>query len=63
MGTMSGEEVQCSRIHEVLRDHVRFVFNRTEDKLEVLVLKESGSIRMVSKPFDKIYSIVIGQLR
>jgi hypothetical protein len=28
---------------------VRFVFNRTEGKLEVVVLKESGSVRMVSK--------------
>jgi hypothetical protein len=24
----------------VLRDHVRFVFNRTEGKLEIVVLKE-----------------------
>jgi hypothetical protein len=29
---------------------VRFVFNRTEGKLEVVVLKESGSVRMVFKP-------------
>jgi hypothetical protein len=29
---------------------VRFVFNRTEGKLEVEVLKEPESIRMVSKP-------------
>jgi hypothetical protein len=29
---------------------VRIVFNRTEVKLEVVVLKESGSVRMVSKP-------------
>jgi hypothetical protein len=28
---------------------VRFVFNRTEGKLKVVVLKESGSIRMVPK--------------
>jgi hypothetical protein len=35
---------------EVLRDHVRFVFNRTKGKLEVVVLKESGSVRMVTKP-------------
>jgi hypothetical protein len=47
---------------EVLRDHVRFVFNRTEGKLEVEVLKESESIRMVSKSFAQIYSIAIGQL-
>jgi hypothetical protein len=48
---------------EVLRDHVRFVFNRTEGKLEVEVLKESESVRMVSKPFAQIYSIAIGWLR
>jgi hypothetical protein len=48
---------------EVLRDHVRFVFNRREGKLEVEVLKESESVRMVSKPFAQIYSIAIGQLR
>jgi hypothetical protein len=41
---------------------VRFVFNRTEGKLEVGVLKESGSIRMVPKPFAQIYLIAIGQL-
>jgi hypothetical protein len=35
---------------EVLRDHVRFVFNRTEGKQEIVVLKENESIRMVSKP-------------
>jgi hypothetical protein len=35
---------------EVLRDHVRFAFSRTEGKLEVVVLKEYESIRMVSKP-------------
>jgi hypothetical protein len=29
---------------------VRFVFNRTEVKLEVVVLKESGSVRMVPEP-------------
>jgi hypothetical protein len=34
---------------EVWRECVRFVFNRTEGKLEVGVLKESGSVRMVSK--------------
>jgi hypothetical protein len=32
---------------EVLRDHVRFVFNRTEGKQEIVVLKESGSVRLV----------------
>jgi hypothetical protein len=46
---------------EVLRKHVRFVFNRTEGKLKVVVLKESGSVRMISKPFAQIYSIAIGQ--
>jgi hypothetical protein len=35
---------------EVLREHVRFVFNRTEGKQELVVLKEFGSVRMVSKP-------------
>jgi hypothetical protein len=34
---------------KVLRDHVRFVFNRTEGKQEIVVLKENESIRMVSK--------------
>jgi PBP1b-binding outer membrane lipoprotein LpoB len=63
MGTMLSEVVQCIGIQEVSRDLVRFVFNRTEGKLEVEVLKESESIRMVSKPFAQIYSIAIGQLR
>jgi hypothetical protein len=63
MGTMFSEVVQCIGIQEVLRHHVRFVFNRTEGKLEVVVLKESRSIRMVSKPFAQIYSIAIEQLR
>jgi hypothetical protein len=49
MGTMSGEEVQCIRIHDVSRDPVRFAFNRMEGKLEVVVLMESGSVRMISK--------------
>jgi hypothetical protein len=35
---------------EVLRDHVRFVFNRMEGKQEIVVLKEYESVRMVSKP-------------
>jgi hypothetical protein len=35
---------------EVSGDHVRFVFNRTEGKLEVVVLKEYGSVRMIPKP-------------
>jgi hypothetical protein len=48
---------------EVLSDQVRFVFNRTEGKLEVVVLKESRSVRMVSKPFAQIYAIAIEQLK
>jgi hypothetical protein len=48
---------------EVLSDQVRFGFNRMEDKLEVAILKESESVRMVSKPFAQIYSIATGQLR
>jgi hypothetical protein len=35
---------------KVLRDHVRLVFNRMEGKLEEVVLKESGSVRKISKP-------------
>jgi hypothetical protein len=57
---MSGEEVQCSRIHEVLRDQVRFIFNRTEGKLEVVVLKETGSVRMVSKSIAQIIRLQVG---
>jgi hypothetical protein len=63
MGTMCSEVVQCIGIHEVLRDHVRFVFNRTEGKLEVFILKEYGSVRMVPKTFAQLYSIANGQLR
>jgi hypothetical protein len=58
--------VKCLRgivMPEVLWDHVRLVLNRMEGKLEVVVLKESGSVRMISKPFAQIYSIAIGQLR
>jgi hypothetical protein len=47
---MLSEEVQCIGIHDVLRDHVRFVFNRMEGKQEIVVLKEYESVRMVSKP-------------
>jgi hypothetical protein len=36
---MFSEEVQCIGILEVSRNLVRFVFNRTEGKLEVVVLK------------------------
>jgi hypothetical protein len=35
---------------EVLSDQVRFDFNRMEGKLEVAILKEYESVRMVSKP-------------
>jgi hypothetical protein len=42
--------VQCIEMLVVLRDHVRFVFNRTEGKQEIVVLKEYESVRMVSKP-------------
>jgi hypothetical protein len=35
---------------DVLSDHVRFVFNRTEGKQEIVVLKEYESVRMVSRP-------------
>jgi hypothetical protein len=63
MGTMFSEEVQCIGIHEDSRDLVRFVFNRTEGKLEVVVLKKFGSVRMIPNPFAQIYSIAIGQLR
>jgi hypothetical protein len=35
---------------EVLSDQVRFDFNRTEGKLEIVVLKEYESVGMVSKP-------------
>jgi hypothetical protein len=34
---------------EVLSDQMIFVFNRTEGKLEVVVIKESRSVRMISK--------------
>jgi hypothetical protein len=60
---MFSEVVQCIGIHEVSRDLVRFVFNRTESKLELVVLKEFGSVRMIPKNFAQIYSITIGQLR
>jgi hypothetical protein len=47
---------------EVLRDHVRFVFNRTEGKLEVVVLKESGSVRVVSQnPLLKFIGLQLGK--
>jgi hypothetical protein len=63
MGTMFSKVCMRYRNTEVLRDHVRFVFNRTEGKQEIVVLKEYESVRMVSKPFAQIYSFAIGQLR
>jgi hypothetical protein len=47
---------------EVLSDQVRFDFNRMEGKLEVAILMEYESIRMVSNPFSQIYSFAIGQM-
>jgi hypothetical protein len=41
---------------------VRFVFNRTEGKLEVVALKESEFVRVIPKPFAQIYSLAIGQM-
>jgi hypothetical protein len=35
---------------KVLSDQVGFDFNRMEGKLEVAILKEYKSVRMVSKP-------------
>jgi hypothetical protein len=49
MGTMLGEEVQCIGIHDVSRDLVRFVFNRTEGKLEVVVLMDNRSTTTIPK--------------
>jgi hypothetical protein len=48
---------------KVLSDQVRFKLNRMEGKLEVIVLKESEFVRVISKPYAQIYSIAIGQLR
>jgi hypothetical protein len=48
---------------EVLSDQVRFVFNRMEGKLEVVILKDYESVIIVSKPFAQNYSIAIEQLR
>jgi hypothetical protein len=47
---------------EVLSDQVRFVFNRTEGKQEIVVLKEYESVRMDSKTLAQIYSIATEQL-
>jgi hypothetical protein len=49
IGTMCSEVVQCIGIHEVSRDLVRFVFNRTEGKLEVEVLMDDRSTAIISK--------------
>jgi hypothetical protein len=49
--------------HEVLGDQVRFIFNRMEGKLEVAILKDYASVRMVSQThFAQIYLIANGQL-
>jgi hypothetical protein len=53
--------VRCVGMPEVWRECVRFVFNKTESKLEVEVLKEVGSVRMIPKNFAQIYSIANGQ--
>jgi hypothetical protein len=37
------------RMPGVLRVHVRFVYNRMEGKLDVVILKEYESVRMVPK--------------
>jgi hypothetical protein len=50
MGTMLGEEVQCIGIHDVSRDLVRFVFNRMEGKIEVVVLMDNRSTTTIPKP-------------
>jgi hypothetical protein len=47
---------------EALREYVRFVFNKMEGKLEAVVLRESGSVRVVPNPFSQIYLIAIGQM-
>jgi hypothetical protein len=39
------------------------MWDSTEGKLEVVILKEYESVIMVSKPFAQIYSIAIEQLR
>jgi hypothetical protein len=44
------KHVRCIGMPEVLSDQVRFDFNRMEGKLEVAILKEYESVRMVSKP-------------
>jgi hypothetical protein len=50
METMCSEVVQCLGIHDISRDHVRFVFNRTEGKPEVEVLMDNRSIATIFKP-------------
>jgi hypothetical protein len=53
----------CMRYSNVrsLREHVRIVFNRMEGKLEVVVLKESGSVRVVPNPFLKFIRLQLGK--
>jgi hypothetical protein len=46
---------------EVLRDHVRFVFNRMEGKQEIVVLKENESIRNgFQNPLLKFIQLQLG---
>jgi hypothetical protein len=57
------EYVRCTGMLEVLRDRVRFVFDRMEGKLEEVVLKDLDPLEWLPKPSAQIYSIAIGQLR
>jgi hypothetical protein len=54
--------VRCIGMPEVWRDHVRFVFNRTEGKLEVVGLKGIWTRENDSQNPSQIYSVAIGQL-
>jgi hypothetical protein len=59
------KHVRCIGMPKVLSDHVRIIFNRAEVKLEVVILKEYESVRMVSKPlcsnlFDCNWTIGVG---
>jgi hypothetical protein len=44
-----GKYVQCIEMLVVSRDLMRFIFNKMKGKLEVVVLKESGFVRMILK--------------
>jgi hypothetical protein len=50
MGTMFSKVCMRYRNVRSLERYVRLVFYRMEGKLEVAILKESGSVRMISKP-------------